>query len=188
MRKLLPAALLLLVVIALLAAAYPPPARLQGIILYNRAVPALQSLAVSRQRAICGESVLNETLLVHKKGGIQNVLVFIANIKPEALPPLDLDLETRACRFQPHVLALGAGSQLTIRNSDSMLHSVHAWLHEFIPGWDKTSTLDIFNDTEETYFNLAFPKKRDAAVEKLEKPGLIRLRSDAGSALRGRAA
>jgi hypothetical protein len=180
MRKFLPAALLLLAVMALLAAAYPPPARLKGIILYNRPVPALQPLAVSSQRVLCGESVPNETLVVHKKGGLQNVLVFLANINPETLPPLDLALETRACRFQPHVLALGVGSQLAIHNNDRMLHNVHARLHAFIPGWDKASTLDIFHEADEASFNFAFPNKGGVAVDTLNKPGLIRLRSDAG--------
>ncbi len=180
MRKLLPTALLSLVVIVLLAAAHPPSARLKGMILYNRTVPALQPLAVSSQHALCGQSVLNETLVVHKKGGLQNVLVFLANIKPEALPPLELDLQMLNCRFQPHVLALGAGSQLTIHNNDPMLHNVHARLHEFLPGWDKASTLDIFQDTDEVYFNFAFSQKGGVAVDTLNKPGLIRLRSDAG--------
>ncbi len=180
MRKLLPAALLSFAIIALLAAAYPPPARLKGVILYNRTMPALQPLAVSSQRALCGQNVPNETLIVHKKGGLQNVLIFLANIKPEILPPLELDVQTLNCRFQPHVLALGVGSQLTIRNSDPMLHNVHARLHEFIPAWDKTSTLDILQDTDEASFNFAFPKKGGVAVDTLNKPGLIRLRSDAG--------
>ncbi|MDZ7290582.1 MAG: hypothetical protein ONB44_03205 [candidate division KSB1 bacterium] len=163
-----------------MTAAINPPARVKGIVLCNRSMPALESHAVTRDRTICGQSVPDETLLIHKKGGIRNVLVFIANITPETLPALDLELETKACRFHPHVLALGVGSQLVIRNSDPILHSVHARLREFIPGWDKTSTLDIFNDTEETYFHFAFPQKNAVAVQKLEKPGLLRLRSDSG--------
>lgn len=180
MRKFLPPALLLLAVIALLAAAYPPPAGLQGVIIYNRTLPALTPLPVSKQRAICGDSAPNETLIVHKKGGLQNVLVFLANIMPEPLPPLELTSEMRACRFQPHVLALGVGSQLTIQNNDPMLHNVHARLRKFFPGWDNTSTLDIFQETEETVFNFAFSKKGEVAVDTLNQPGLIRLRSDAG--------
>jgi hypothetical protein len=180
MRKSLLTALLLLAVIALLAAAYPPPAGLKGVILYNRTLPALPPLPVSKQRALCGDSAPNETLLVHKKGGLQNVLVFLANVKPEPLPALELTLETRACRFQPRVLALGVGSQLTISNNDPMLHSVHGRRREFIPGWDNTSTLDIFHETDEASFNFAFPQKGSVAVDTLNKPGLIRLRSDAG--------
>lgn len=180
MRKFLPAALLMLAITVLLAAAHPPSARLKGIILYNRAVPALQPLAVSSQRSLCGQSILNETLIVHKKSGLQNVLVFLANIKPETLPPLELNVQTLNCRFQPHVLALGVGSQLTIHNNDPMLHNVHARLHEFISGWDKASTLDIFQDSDEASFNFAFSQKGGVAVDTLNKPGLIRLRSDAG--------
>jgi hypothetical protein len=151
--------------------------RLKGAIIYNRTAPAPEPLAVSRKNC---NAVPNETLLIHKKGGLQNVLIFIANIKPESLPPLDLDLETSACRFQPHVSAVGVGSQLTIQNNDPFLQSVHARLQKFVPGWDTNSTLNIFDNSETTYFNFAFPKPGDATVQKVDTPGLIRLRSDAG--------
>jgi hypothetical protein len=179
MRKLiLPLALILLSVIGLLAAVHSPVARLKGIIIYNRTAPALETLTVKHKA--CLEAVPNETLLVHKKGGLQNVIVFLANINPEKLPSLDLVLATRACRFQPHVLALGVGSQLMIQNDDPMLHNAHARLYEFIPGWDATSTLDIFHETDEPSFNFAFSQKGGVAVDTLNQPGLIRLRSDAG--------
>jgi hypothetical protein len=171
---------MLFIVIGLLAAVPPQAARLKGMVIYNRTAPAPQPLAVSRDRSKMCREVPNETLLIHKKGGLQNVLVFIANIKPESLPPLELDLATSACRFQPHVLALGVGGQLTIRNGDPFLQSVHAQLSEFVPGWDKNSTLDIFTKSEKAYFNFAFPKQGDVTVQKMATPGLIRLRSDAG--------
>jgi hypothetical protein len=180
MRKLLLTVVLLVIAVTLLTAGNSSPVRLKGIVLYNRTAPALESPAVTRNRAVCGDRVPNETLLIHPKGGLQNVLVFIANVAPESLATLQLSLETRGCRFQPHVVALGVGSQLTVRNGDPMLHNVHARLHEFETGWDKTSTLQIFTNRAETYFNFAFPAQNNTAVQKMDKPGLIRLRSDAG--------
>ena len=177
MRKLVPAAFISIIVIGLLAAAPPQTVRLKGIVIYNHTAPVPPPLAVSRKNC---STVPNETLLIHKKGGLQNVLVFIANIKPESLPPLELNLATSACRFQPHVLALGVGGQLIIRNGDPFLQSVHAQLREFVPGWDRNSTLDIFANSENTYFNFALPKQGDMTLQKMETPGLIRLRSDAG--------
>jgi hypothetical protein len=180
MRKLYPTWLFLPIFVLLIAAANSKSTRLQGLVVYNRPIPAAQPLAVSRDRTACGGNVLNETLLVHKKGGLQNVLIFIANIAPEALPPLALNLDIKACRFQPHVLALGAGSELTIRNDDPILHDAHARLQAFTTGWNQTSTLDIFEDAAEPSFNFAFPEKGQAATLQLDKPGLLRLRSDLG--------
>jgi hypothetical protein len=170
----------LFVLAAVLGAADKTPAYLKGVVAYNRPAPTMVSLPVTRDRRLCGDRVPDETLLIHKNGGLQNVLLFIANVIPETLPPLELNLETLACRFQPHVLALGVGSQLTIQNNDPMLHNVHAMLHEFEDGWDKTSTLHIFKDQAKSYFNFAFPAKNATAVQKMNRPGLLRLRSDAG--------
>jgi hypothetical protein len=156
------------------------PVRLKGVVVYNRTAPAVESLKATRNRSVCGDLIPNETLLIHKKGGLQNVLVFIANVAPESLAALRTSLEMRDCRFQPHVLALGIGSALTIVNRDPILHSAHARLHEFRNGWDNTSTLDIFSEPIETSFNFAFPAQNSTAVQKMDKPGLIRLRSEVG--------
>jgi hypothetical protein len=180
MRKLLPACLSLPIFIFLVAALNNNPIRLQGSVFYNRPLPALEPFAINRERKACGEHVPNETLLVHKKGGLQNVLIFIANIAPEPLPPLALNLDIKACRFQPHVLALGAGSELTIRSDDPILHDVHARLWVFNKGWNQTSTLEIFTEAAESSFNFVFPQKGQSATPRLDQPGLIRLRSDLG--------
>lgn len=155
-------------------------ARLKGVVLYNQAAPQSEPYTATRDRTICGDRIPNETLLIHPNGGLQNVLVFIANILQESLPPLELSLELQNCRFQPHVQALSVGSQLAIRNDDPLLHNVHGRLHEFEPGWEKVSTLNIFKEQAETYFNLVFPEQNSGARRKLEKPGLLRLRSDIG--------
>jgi len=180
MRKLFPAFWFFPILVLLAATANISSVRLKGIVLYNRPAPAREPLAVSRDRATCGENLINESLLVHKKGGLQNVLIFIANIAPEVLPPLALNLDLKACRFQPRVLALGAGSELTIRNDDPILHDVHARVQAFAQGWNQTSTLDIFAEATELSFNFVFPQKGQSATPKLDKPGLVRLRSDAG--------
>jgi hypothetical protein len=157
-----------------------PIARLKGVVLYNKPVPQPIAYTATRDRATCGDHIPNETLLIHPNGGLQNVLVFIANILPESLPPLELSLELQNCRFQPHVQALGVGSRLAIRNNDPLLHNVHGRLHEFETGWEKISTLNIFKGQAETDFNLVFPAQNSGARRKMEKPGLLRLRSDTG--------
>ncbi|MDZ7344093.1 MAG: hypothetical protein ONA90_06225 [candidate division KSB1 bacterium] len=180
MQKVWLAVIIFILALTFSFAAPNPLARLKGTVLYNQAAPASEAYTGTRDRAICGDRIPNETLLIHPNGGLQNVLVFIANILPESLPPLELRVELQNCRIRPHVQALGVGSQLTIRNNDPLLHNVHGRLHEFEPGWEKTSTLNIFKAQAETYFNLLFPTQHSGAIRKMEKPGLLRLRSDAG--------
>jgi hypothetical protein len=180
MRKFFPVLFFPPIFVVLVAANNPPSAALKGVILYNRPVPVVKPLAVSRDRAACGENIPNETLRVHAKGGLQNVLIFLANIKAEALPAATLNLDIKACRFQPRVLALGAGGHLLIRNSDPILHDVHARWRPFAGGWNETSTLNIFGPEQETSFHFAFHRQDHTALQKLDKPGLLQLRSDAG--------
>jgi len=180
MRKLFLALSFLPGFILFVAATPDNPVRLKGVILYNRIAPAPKTLTVTRNRAACGAALPDESVLIHPKGGLQNVLIIIANIAAEKLPPLALPLEIKACRYQPRVLALGAGSELTIRNGDAILHDVKARWQPFTDGWNQTSTLNIFGDDTETAFSFAFPKKNLTAQQKLEKPGLLQLRSDLG--------
>jgi hypothetical protein len=180
MRKFFPVLFFSPIFVVLVAANNPPSAALKGSVIYNRQIPVLKPLAVSRDRAACGENISNETLLVHPKGGLQNVLIFLANIKAEALPAVTLNLDIKACRFQPRVLALGAGGHLLIRNGDPILHDALARWRPFAAGWNETSTLNIFGPEQETYFHFVFHQQDHTALQKLDKPGLLQLRSDAG--------
>lgn len=173
--------LLTLPVFFVLLAAHPNNTiRFKGVVVYNRTAPQPRVLPVPRDQTVCGSALPDETVLVHPKGGLQNVIIIIANINAEKLPPLTLNLEIKTCRFQPRVLALGVGSVLAIRNQDAMLHDVKARWQPFIANWNQTSTLNVFGDETETAFSFAFPQKNLTAEEKLEKPGLLHLQSDLG--------
>ncbi len=180
MRKLFLVLSFLPIFILVVAATPNNSVHLRGTVLYNRTAPPPKTWPVSRHRATCGEAIPDETMLIHKKNGLQNVFIIIANIAAEKLPPLALHLEIKSCRYQPRVLALGAGSELTIRNDDAILHNVKARWQPFTGGWEQTSTLNIFGDAAETAFSFAFPQKDLMAQQKLEKPGLLHLRSDLG--------
>jgi hypothetical protein len=179
-RKLFLVLPILPIFIVLLAATPDNTVHFKGVVVYNRTAPPLKALPVSRDRVTCGEAIPDEAVRIHKKGGLQNVFIIIANIAAEKLPPLALNLEIKACRFQPRALVAGAGSELAIRNGDAILHDVKARWQPFADGWNETSTLNIFGDATETAFSFAFPQKNLMAQQKLEKPGLLQLRSDLG--------
>jgi plastocyanin len=72
---------------------------------------------------------LGETIVAGSDGRLQNVFVHVkdglGNLKfPVPQTPVVLDQEK--CRYVPRVVGVQTGQPLEIRNSDSVLHNVHA--------------------------------------------------------------
>lgn len=83
--------------------------------------------------ASCGRlhtnSVTTRFYLVDDNGGLADVFVYIKDgmreqhFRPPALPAL---LDQVGCEYRPYVLGLQTGQKLLVRNSDPLLHNVHA--------------------------------------------------------------
>ena len=60
---------------------------------------------------------------------LQNVFVYVKDGLPARMYPVPTEpavLDQQQCRYVPRVLGLQVGQQLTIRNSDPLLHNVRA--------------------------------------------------------------
>jgi hypothetical protein len=117
-------------------------------------------LSVYKNRSFCGRSVPNETLLVSKGGGVRNAVVLLHSLdRFTRVPPGRLVLDNIKCAFAPHVQVATVGSELLLKNSDPILHTVHARLGQ------------------QTLFNVGLPRGRE--INKiLEKPGIVRINCD----------
>jgi hypothetical protein len=137
---------------------------IQGTVKAGKPVPATKPLAVVKDGSVCGKDAPNEAVLVDKKGGLQNVVVFVKDAKftGKLAPVANAALDQRQCRYAPHVQALTVGTQLSLMNNDAILHNVHA------------------NDTGMTVFNVAMPIKGQKLPIPMRKPGLMKLQCDAG--------
>ncbi len=105
----------------------------------------------------CGSlSKVSPKLLVSPDGGVQNAVVWTGGL-PEWTPEqiqqrieITSDmflLDQKECVFEPHTLAIPAGSEVRIRNSDSVLHNVRIF-REGKPAmlmhrWQKADASDI---------------------------------------------
>jgi plastocyanin len=73
--------------------------------------------------------VLSQDIVADAKGGLQNVVVFIADglgerkFDPPTQPAV---IEQKGCMYKPHVLALQANQRLEVVNDDPTSHNVHA--------------------------------------------------------------
>jgi Polysaccharide lyase family 4, domain II len=157
-RSALPLAFSLLASTALAAGS------IQGTIKVAKPAPAPPAHQVVKDGGICGKEAPNEAVVVDKKGGLQNVVVFVKDAKFAGKPaPIErAALDQRQCRYFPHVQALTVGTPLSLMNNDAILHNVHA------------------NDTGMTVFNVAMPIKGQKLPIPMRKPGLMKLQCDAG--------
>lgn len=123
---------------------------------YQRSKP----LPVFKNRTFCGPTVANETLLIGPEGGLQNAAVILRpRGRQAARRPGLLALDNKQCAFAPHVQIGVVGSELLLKNSDPILHTVHA------------------RQNQETLFNVGLPKWRQV-TKRLDRPGVVRIDCD----------
>lgn len=76
-----------------------------------------------------GKTVFDDTVVVNKNGGVENVFIYIK----EGAKPLgasgakakEVVLDQIGCRYNPHVWGVQVNQTFTIINSDPTLHNVH---------------------------------------------------------------
>ena len=116
-----------------------------GRVIYTGPPPAAARLPVRKNRDVCGESAADERLIVGPNRGLRNVAVWLDGIdagKPRETAPAVLD--NVACTFVPRVQVMTVGQTLHLRNSDAILHNVHARRNSFttifnlgLPHWSE---------------------------------------------------
>ena len=117
-------------------------------------------LPVFKNRSFCGSRVLNETLLVGREGGLRNAVVTLHPLdRNAAAQPMPLVLDNKQCAFAPHLQVAAVGSELLLKNSDPILHTVHARIGN------------------ETLFNVGLPTWRQV-TKRLDRIGVIRIDCD----------
>lgn len=124
-----------------------------------------QWVQVQKDREACGEWRPLERLLLSPEREVANVLVELegAPEKSRLRVPGIAVLDNRDCQFMPKLQIAAIGAALEIRNSDAVLHTVHA-----------------FRKPDETLFHVALPHFRDQLRVTLDTPGLLRVVCDVG--------
>ncbi len=141
-------------------------ASVSGQVTFSGDVPRI-ILPVTKDTKVCHvtgkEGKPSPRLVVGKEGGVKNTVVFLTKVpKGKPFPKSDPVLDQKSCAFEPHVLLVPQRSKLKIRNSDPVLHNVHAYLRR----------ADVFN--------LALPTKGQVIEKRLRRAGVVRLKCDAG--------
>lgn len=140
-----------------------------GEVKFAGAPPTPEKVATTKDQEVCGKTEkVVEALLVGANKGIQNVVVSINNIaKGKKLPEAGATLDQKDCRYTPHVVLSPVGADLTILNSDGILHNIHTY------------------STKNPAFNKAQPKFKKAMKEKFAQAEVVKLTCDAHSWMNG---
>jgi plastocyanin len=154
---------------ALLLALVAPLAHagaVEGTVRVDGACPQVPPIKVAKDPGVCGAEQASEAAAAGTDGGLRNVVVSLHAVKPPPPatppPPGHATVDQVGCMYKPHVQAVTVGSELTLVNSDRVLHNVHA------------------NLAGVTVFNMAMPIKGQRLPTKLTRPGPVRLQCDAG--------
>lgn len=88
----------------------------------------------------------SQRLVVDPSGGIRNAVVWL-DLPGSAGDPDSVLLDQRECLFSPHVVSLGLGGEIGIRNSDTVLHNIRIFREGnpdmLMHRWQKADAADV---------------------------------------------
>jgi plastocyanin len=135
-----------------------------GAVRLNGPAPKPESFRIGKDENVCGSSKISEEIAVGKDNALRNIVVWIEGITrgKKANASTILTVDQKACSYTPRVQAAVVNSRVRLVNSDSVLHNVHGYR-------EKASA-----------FNVAMPFAGMKMEQKLDRPGVLELRCDAG--------
>lgn len=144
-----------------------PAGTVEGIVRWQGPVPPGASIDVHAQHRTCGRTQSVPPVTVDRAGGVAHAVVSMVDVDrgPRAMPEETPVLDQVGCRYVPHTLAVVQGAPVTFRNSDGVLHNVHA----------------IWEDGSD-WFNVGQPREGMSTVQVPERTGVARIVCDAGHA------
>ncbi|MFQ5856840.1 MAG: carboxypeptidase regulatory-like domain-containing protein [Anaerolineae bacterium] len=133
-----------------------------GVVTIDGPIPERYIIHVDKDAKVFGETLPDESLLVSEDGAIENVVVFIEEIKEgKKWPEEPFVLNNHGGLFEPHVLVARAGARLQIVNSDPVIHNTHGLL-----------------GGQRTVFNVALPRQDQRTRRRLRRPGIVEVVCD----------
>ncbi len=143
-----------------------------GRVAFEGTVPAPRAFTITRDSNACGEGErLVDVVEVSADGGLMGVVVEIEGItfgKEWDPAALEAELDQEACVFTAPSWVVAKGRDLMIKNSDPVLHNVHAY--ELVGASGRRPA-----------FNIAQPKQGQVTKQriKLRRSNIVKLECDA---------
>jgi len=142
---------------------------IHGTVLFAGTPPVAALVTISKDQEVCGKTEKkDESLIVGSNRGVQNAVVSLENVqRGKRFATKNVVLDQKECRYVPHVLLAPTGGEVTILNSDGILHNIHSYSSNNPP------------------FNKAQPKFKKRLTEKFNQAEAIKLACDAHAWMSG---
>lgn len=143
-------------------------AAISGTVNYDGKVPNLPKVTMDAD-PVCAKKnpsgAVSEALVLGDGNTMGNVFVRVVKGLPAGKtypkPATAVVMDQEGCRYKPHVIGIMMGQDFKVKNSDGILHNVHA-----LPKVNKP-------------FNMAMPANRTEAIEHFEKEeGIFQIKCD----------
>ena len=142
--------------------------KITGKVAFKGAAPATKKLPITKDNTVCGNGE-REIVEVNAKGGnLAGAVVYVAKIdKGKAWGDVEKPLlDQKGCKFAPDVMVVKKDAELTVRNSDPVLHNIH--------------TYEIIGAVRRTMFNVGQPDKGDLKQPvKVRRANVVKIECDA---------
>ena len=152
-------------------------ARLTGRALFAGVAPEPLKLLITKDFEVCGEGYRErKEVVVATDGGLRNVVIFIDGIAEGKAWPSDGEnhvLNQEKCAFNPHLQIIPKDDELTIINSDPVLHNIHSY--------------ELIGRARRTLFNFGQPPQADDIIKRIRprRGNQVRLECDAHDFMQG---
>ena len=115
------------------AVAVANPATIRGQVQFQ-GTPAQQAAIDMSEEPTCAAKhpggAKTEAVVVNGNGTLRNVFVYVKQGLPAGqrhpAPSTPVTIDQQGCVYHPHVLGIQTGQQLTVKNSDGLLHNINA--------------------------------------------------------------
>ena len=139
--------------------------RISGVV--TTAVAASAPARVTIDQNVCGNAVMDETIVRNTAGQVANAVVTLTGVRGTSNPPA-AGVSNDKCRFSPHVQVVAPQATITSASADPMLHTTHAQ-----------------NAAGRTIFNVALPVPGMQITKPVGGPGIVRLSCNTHPWMRG---
>lgn len=132
---------------------------IKGQVLYKGEIPKFENIKPTKDQNVC-KDIPNEALIVSQKGEIKNTVVYLEKINEGKKPnekQTKIVVDQVKCLFSPRVQAGMVGANLTLKNSDPILHIVHGNLGGIHKGKDVINATTLPNNEKPFDMSLSEP-------------------------------
>jgi plastocyanin len=147
---------------------------ISGAISVSGPIPNLPKRPVNKDPKVCGTTARDShQLLVASAGGLRNAVVIVEGVKRGKAVPASFtnpEIDQKNCEYSPHVMVMPVSAEISVRNSDPVLHNIH------------------FYQQDESLFNIAQPMANQVNKQKLEKAGMVYAECDVHGWMQGHVA